>query len=242
MWNDEDNNPYGAFDSEARLSESLHSAALSPRNTSLPHSLISQLTLSALYDREHSPSPSSRSSSQDPPDYITRPQDLSDEDEPEGYSTQQTSHGYPRKSRYDSRIEQILYENPDMPILITDAGKNHEGGGSFIVYTIRTGVRAPLERLEPRCSRILGSRSPTTILRVRFLATDAGQPSSHARHPPDPGEAYNGRLCCQAYKSQGRLCYYRFAQADACRLLEQVSPDEGGSGRWSMVEIPRSER
>lgn len=45
-----------------------------------------------------------------------------------------------RKSVYDSRIEQILYENPDMPILITDAGKNHEGGGSFIVYTIRTGV------------------------------------------------------------------------------------------------------
>lgn len=41
---------------------------------------------------------------------------------------------------YDSRIEQILYENPDMPILITDAGKNHEGGGGFIVYTIRTGV------------------------------------------------------------------------------------------------------
>lgn len=28
-----------------------------------------------------------------------------------------------------------------MPILITDAGKNHEGGGSFIVYTIRTAVR-----------------------------------------------------------------------------------------------------
>lgn len=45
-----------------------------------------------------------------------------------------------RKSVYDSRIEQILYENPEMPILITDAGKNHEGGGSYIVYTIRTGV------------------------------------------------------------------------------------------------------
>jgi hypothetical protein len=27
-----------------------------------------------------------------------------------------------------------------MPIMITDAGKNHEGGGSFIVYTIRTAV------------------------------------------------------------------------------------------------------
>ncbi|KAF7182913.1 hypothetical protein CNMCM7691_002657 [Aspergillus felis] len=123
MWNDEDNNPYGAFDNEARLSESLHSAALSP----------------PLYEREHSPSPSSRSSNQDPPDYVSRPQDLSDEDESEDYGAQQTSHGYPRKNHYESRIEQILYENPDMPILITDAGKNHEGGGSFIVYTIRTG-------------------------------------------------------------------------------------------------------
>jgi hypothetical protein len=27
-----------------------------------------------------------------------------------------------------------------MPILITDAGKNHESGGGFIVYTIRTAV------------------------------------------------------------------------------------------------------
>ena len=30
-----------------------------------------------------------------------------------------------------------------MPILITDAGKNHEGGGGFIVYTIRTAVWWP---------------------------------------------------------------------------------------------------
>lgn len=36
MWNDEDNNPYGAFDQhEAHLSDSLHSAALSARE--LPH-------------------------------------------------------------------------------------------------------------------------------------------------------------------------------------------------------------
>lgn len=41
---------------------------------------------------------------------------------------------------YDSRIEQILYENPELPILITDAGKSLETGGKFIVYTIRTGV------------------------------------------------------------------------------------------------------
>jgi len=41
---------------------------------------------------------------------------------------------------YNSRIEQILYENPDMPIMITDAGKSLESGGRYIVYTIRTGV------------------------------------------------------------------------------------------------------
>lgn len=44
---------------------------------------------------------------------------------------------------YDSRVEQILYEKPELPILITDAGKSMESGGRYIVYTIRTGVRRP---------------------------------------------------------------------------------------------------
>jgi hypothetical protein len=47
---------------------------------------------------------------------------------------------------YTSRIEQILYENPNMPILITDAGKSLESGGRYIVYTIRTGVWLGSER------------------------------------------------------------------------------------------------
>jgi hypothetical protein len=45
-----------------------------------------------------------------------------------------------KKGGYDSRIEQILYENPELPILIVDAGKSAESGGKYIVYTIRTGV------------------------------------------------------------------------------------------------------
>jgi len=45
----------------------------------------------------------------------------------------------PKKGGYDSRIEQILYENPDLDIQIVHAGKNTEGGGSYIAYTIRTG-------------------------------------------------------------------------------------------------------
>jgi hypothetical protein len=62
----------------------------------------------------------------------------SDEDEEYGGSSQVG----PKRKRggYDSRIEQILYENPDLPILIVDAGKSSESGGKYIVYTIRTGV------------------------------------------------------------------------------------------------------
>lgn len=43
-----------------------------------------------------------------------------------------------KKGGYDGRIQQILYENQDLEILITDAGKSADGG--YIVYRIRTGV------------------------------------------------------------------------------------------------------
>jgi len=46
----------------------------------------------------------------------------------------------PKKGGYDSRVEQWLYENPGSQILITYAGKNLEGGGGYIAYTINTGV------------------------------------------------------------------------------------------------------
>lgn len=70
-----------------------------------------------------------------PPTYGRRPSDVESDDE----FNQLT----PRRKRggYDSRIEQILYENPELPIFITDAGKSMESGGKFIVYAIRTGVR-----------------------------------------------------------------------------------------------------
>ena len=64
----------------------------------------------------------------------------SDEDDEYGGSTQIGPKR--KKGGYDSRIEQILYENPDLPILIVDAGKSAESGGKYIVYTIRTGVWA----------------------------------------------------------------------------------------------------
>lgn len=70
---------------------------------------------------------------------------------------------------YDSRIEQILYENPELPILITDAGKSLESGGRYIVYTIRTGVSSGGTLAMVVYTDIRsGSRGSQAILRVRF--------------------------------------------------------------------------
>jgi sorting nexin-41/42 len=89
-----------------------------------------------------------------PPSYRTTPNDaassqyqptqndLSDEDEDE--YRQQQSGNLPRRG-YDGRVQQILFENPDLEIMITDAGKSPHGG--FIEYRIRTGVRCNTHRL-----------------------------------------------------------------------------------------------
>ena len=108
MWNDEDNNPYSSYDRRESATE-----------------------------RPPTPDSTGSSPTNDPPEFVSRPRDLSDDEDYE----QQHSGVSRKKGGYDSRIEQILYENPDLQIVITDAGKNHEGGGSFIVYTIKTDVR-----------------------------------------------------------------------------------------------------
>lgn len=87
------------------------------------------------FERPVTPTSDDESAHNEPPDFVSQPRDLSDDDE--DYSQQR---GPRKKGGYDSRIEQILYENEDLQILITDAGKSHESGGSYISYTIRTGV------------------------------------------------------------------------------------------------------
>jgi len=69
--------------------------------------------------------------------------DLSDGDSDEDSDSPAHGELVPRRKPggYDSRVEQMLYENPELPILITDAGKSSESGGRYIVYTIKTGVR-----------------------------------------------------------------------------------------------------
>ncbi|KAI9734541.1 MAG: intercellular trafficking and secretion [Cirrosporium novae-zelandiae] len=121
MWSDdveEDNNPYGSFER---------------RDSNLPSSPPSHLQ----YDRPFSVSSNNSSNPNDSPEFVPRPSALSDPEDDEDYPGQQGDNG--RKGTYDSRIEQILEEDPDLPILIVDAGKHSESGGSYIVYTIRTG-------------------------------------------------------------------------------------------------------
>jgi sorting nexin-41/42 len=79
------------------------------------------------------------------PEFVPRHSEndnLSDAESDEDYAAHLRGELAPGKKKggYDSRIEQILYENPQLPILITDAGKSTESGGKYIVYTIRTGV------------------------------------------------------------------------------------------------------
>ncbi|KAK4561830.1 Sorting nexin, cytoplasm-to-vacuole targeting pathway/endosomal sorting [Recurvomyces mirabilis] len=142
MWDDEDNNPYGSF--HRRDSET--SDIQSP-------------------DHLHRPAtPPSGRSSPEQANFSSRPGDLSDEefdqDQPRGPIVQ------PKQGGYDSKIEQILYENPTLDIHIVYAGKNTEGGGGYITYTIRTGEVEVRRRYSEFASlrQALLSLHPTLII------------------------------------------------------------------------------
>jgi hypothetical protein len=127
MWNDEDNNPYGtSFD--RRDSQTSSSAnPLSPKSRDFrPHT------------------PTSESEDDMPPQHsIPAIAAISGGDDEPHHAQQDAESAAPKRKPggYESRVEQILYENPTLPIIITDAGKSLESGGRYIVYTIRTGVR-----------------------------------------------------------------------------------------------------
>ena len=87
------------------------------------------------------------------PNIFTNPPDFAqsagfehdDTDSEEDYRSEalENSRPGPKPGGYAGRIEQILYEKPNLPILITEAGKGSDGT-KYIVYTIRTGVSLTL--------------------------------------------------------------------------------------------------
>jgi len=96
----------------------------------------------------HTP-PEAREASSTEVEHGTR-KDYESDDSDEEYGETVQSAPKRKKGGYDSRIEQILYENPELPILIVDAGKSIESGGKYIVYTIRTGVYLPASTIKQR--------------------------------------------------------------------------------------------
>ncbi|MCJ1464706.1 Sorting nexin, cytoplasm-to-vacuole targeting pathway/endosomal sorting [Pseudocyphellaria aurata] len=124
MWNDEDNNPYGSFD--RRDSTSFDVPQTSSQNPR------------AGYDRPSMPTSGNSSPANEPPEFVSQAREISDEENEED-AHRRRKNSPRKKGAYDSRIEQLLYEVPDLQIIIVDAGKSQESGGSYISYTIRTG-------------------------------------------------------------------------------------------------------
>lgn len=131
MWNDEDNNPYGTSFDGREPGELMHFMVYDLQKVEEEKAdcvLLSGNQASSIDDESNYLAFST-----------TRQEYQHDEesDSDEDYSNQ---HGKSSPKSYESRILQILHENPDLPIQITDAGKSLESGGKYIVYTIRTGV------------------------------------------------------------------------------------------------------
>ncbi|KAK0343861.1 Sorting nexin, cytoplasm-to-vacuole targeting pathway/endosomal sorting [Friedmanniomyces endolithicus] len=137
MWDDEDNNPYASF--HRRDSETSDIQAPDRRHN---HTAILANAVGIdlfVPDLTRPDTPPSGRSSPDQPNFISRPSDLSDEELDDERPPGTDAKVQPKEGGYDSRIEQVLYEHPQMEIQIVHAGKNTEGGGGYITYTIRTG-------------------------------------------------------------------------------------------------------
>lgn len=91
------------------------------------------------FERPSTPNSGSSSPAHERPELISQPRNQS-EDENDGYDQSRNENVHRKKGGYDSRIEQILCEDQNLQIIIIDAGKTQESGGSYISYTIRTGV------------------------------------------------------------------------------------------------------
>ncbi|KKA28260.1 hypothetical protein TD95_001853 [Thielaviopsis punctulata] len=116
---------------------------------------------------------------------------------------------------YDSRIEQIIYEHPEIPILITDAGKSPESGGKFIVYTIRTG---DLE-VRRRYSEFASLRDALLRLHPTLIIPPIPEKHTMADYAAKPTSAKQDQQIIDLRKRMLAVFLNR------CRRMEQVRAD-----------------
>ncbi|KUI65637.1 Sorting nexin-41 [Cytospora mali] len=196
MWNDEDNNPYGdSFDRRDSFSSSMADPT-SPTSQDYPQ-----------YGIPQTPEEPHQST-------YNAPANVSPQGEEDEYIQGQLA---PRRKPggYDSRIEQILYENPGLPILITDAGKSLESGGRYIVYTIRTG---DLE-VRRRYSEFASLRDALIRLHPTLIIPPIPEKHTMADYAANPTNAKQDQQIIDLRKRMLAVFLNR------CRRMEQIRTD-----------------
>ncbi|KAH0494239.1 hypothetical protein TgHK011_000866 [Trichoderma gracile] len=197
MWNDEDNNPYGSsFD---RRDSQTSSSAIPSSPTSRDYGVFeTSHTPSTGSDDAHSP----RAPFSHGVGHVAE-EDVLTEDAP------------PRRKPggYNSRIEQILYENPNMPIMITDAGKSVESGGRYIVYTIKTG---DLE-VRRRYSEFASLREALTRLHPTLVIPPIPEKHTMADYAANPTSAKQDQQIIDLRKRMLMVFLNRCRRMDAVR-------------------------
>ncbi|RKF65741.1 Sorting nexin-41 [Golovinomyces cichoracearum] len=205
MWNDEDNNPYGiAF-------EQNEVAAYEDPQHALRGS------------RTHSINEINDSNNEAYPKFKNNDSDTEKEEKEE-----QSPSLIQRRSKvgYDSRIEQILYENPELPILIVDAGKSLENGSKYIVYTIRTG---DLE-VRRRYSEFASLRDALSRLHPTLVVPPIPEKHTMADYAANPTQARQDQQIIDLRKRMLTVFLNR------CRLMDDIRND----GVWWRFLDPNS--
>ncbi|KAH7038150.1 uncharacterized protein B0I36DRAFT_284171 [Microdochium trichocladiopsis] len=205
MWNDEeDNNPYGTSYDDRR--DSVTSSSANPTSPT-----------SHDYQRFDAPNTPSSTSEDAPRTSATYVRHSADSESDEDFNARSTSQLPPKRKPggYDSRIEQILYENPELPILITDAGKSVESGGKYIVYTIRTG---DLE-VRRRYSEFASLRDALTKIHPTLIIPPIPEKHTMADYAANPTNAKQDQQIIDLRKRMLAVFLNR------CRRMEQVRED-----------------
>lgn len=197
MWNDEDNNPYGtSFDRRDSQSSSVNPTSPSTRE----------------YQRFEPPqTPTSGSDDEHGQFGHGAIHDGSDD----GGDLTQDAGPKRKPGGYDSRIEQILYENPKLSILITDAGKSIESGGRYIVYTIKTG---DLE-VRRRYSEFASLRDALTRLHPTLIVPPIPEKHTMADYAANPTNAKQDQQIIDLRKRMLAVFLNR------CRRMEEIRTD-----------------
>ncbi|KAI5922241.1 hypothetical protein F4810DRAFT_721533 [Camillea tinctor] len=218
MWNDEeDNNPYGtSFDRRDSITSSSANPTSPPGSRdSLDDSPDGSDPDWDFVDQHRFETPNTPSSTSEdappPPTYGRQPSDAESDDD---YGAQNQVQSMPKRKPggYDSRIEQILYENPELPILITEAGKSIENGGKYIVYTIRTG---DLE-VRRRYSEFASLRDALTRLHPTLIIPPIPEKHTMADYAANPTNAKQDQQIIDLRKRMLAVFLNR------CRQMEQV--------------------